>query len=108
MPLWRIFCHPSTFSTEQRAGLSKAVTKLYMDEPVGLPAFYVNVMFIPLKEDEIWIGGEPKKNFVRVVIEQIARQMESPDTEEGRTRRLWWMDKINDVCVPFADKETRI
>jgi hypothetical protein len=52
MPLWRIFSHPDTFSYEQKKGIADAVTKLYTSEPVNLPAFYVNVLFIPLKEDE--------------------------------------------------------
>lgn len=97
MPLWRIYAHPATFTKEQKAGLASAITKLYVDAPINLPAFYVNVLFIPLQEDEIWIGGETRKDFVRITIEQIARTMDSTDTEEGRGRRKWWMDKINAV-----------
>jgi len=52
MPLWRIYCNPATFTKEQKQGIANAITKLYTDPPVGLPAFYVNVLFIPLKEDE--------------------------------------------------------
>ena len=102
MPLWRIYAHPATFTKEQKAGLAAAITKLYADPPVSLPAFYVNVLFIPLQEDEIWIGGKTRKNFVRITIEQIARTMPSIDTEEGRAYRKGWMDIINDVrqsCV---------
>jgi phenylpyruvate tautomerase PptA (4-oxalocrotonate tautomerase family) len=98
MPLWRIYAHPTTFTKEQKAGLAAAITKLYVDPPVSLPAFYVNVLFVPLQEDEIWIGGETRKNFVRITIEQIARTMDNADTEEGRGRRKWWMDNINAVC----------
>ena len=97
MPLWRIYAHPSTFTNDQKAGLAAAITKLYTSPPNGLPAFYVNVLFIPLEEDEIWVGGEIRKNFVRITVEQIARTMASSDTEEGRARRKWWMDKINEV-----------
>jgi hypothetical protein len=93
MPLWRIFSHPDTFSYEQRKGIAAAVTKLYGI----LPAFYVNVIFIDVDETAVWIGGEPKSNFVRIVIEQIARTMPSPETEEGRRMRPMWMDRINDV-----------
>ncbi len=97
MPLWRIFAHPDTFSYEQRKGISAAITKLYTRPPVSLPAFYVNVIFIDAKEDQIWIGGEPKSNFVRIVIEQIARTMPSPDTIQGQKFRTGWMDRINEV-----------
>jgi phenylpyruvate tautomerase PptA (4-oxalocrotonate tautomerase family) len=95
MPLWRVFAHPTTFSVEQRASFAKAVTNLYVSR--GLPAFYVNVIFLDVTENQVWIGGEPKKNFVRIVIEQIARTMPNPDTEKGRTHRKGWMDEINNV-----------
>jgi len=132
MPLWRIFAHPSTFSFDQKKGIADAVTKLYTSEPINLPAFYVNVLFIPLKEDEcvpppllsssletvlreskqltdnanrVFIGGQPRKNFVRIVIEQIARQMPDPSTEEGRGARMGWMDMINEVLLSLYSKE---
>lgn len=97
MPLWRIYAHPSTFTKEQKAGLAAAITKLYTSPPANLPAFYVNVLFIPLQEDEIWVGGETRKNFVRIAIEQIARTMDPSTTPEGEARRKRWMDKINQV-----------
>jgi hypothetical protein len=99
MPLWRIFAHPDTFSYEQRKGISAAITKLYTSPPVSLPAFYVNVIFIDAKEDQMWIGGEQKSNFVRIVIEQIARAMPTPDTIEGQKSRTGWMDMINEVLT---------
>jgi lysophospholipase L1-like esterase len=93
MPLWHIFSHPDTFSLEQRAALARDITALY-----GLlPAFYVNVIFINLGENDIWIGGKPKVNFVRIVIEQIARTLPDAATENGKARRKGWMDRINEV-----------
>ena len=96
MPLWRIFAHPDTFSYEQRKGIAAAVTKLYRD----LPDFYVNVIFIDVKEEQVWIGGEPKSNFVRIVVEQIARQLPSPESQEGQRIRPLWMNMINAVHFP--------
>lgn len=93
MPLWRIYAHPDTFTYDQRKGIAQAVTKQYSI----LPAFYVNVIFVDVKEEGLWIGGETKKNFVRLTVEQIARQMPNPDTEAGRKQRTAWMDKINEV-----------
>jgi len=106
MPLWRVFAHPETFSREQRARFSKAITALYVSR--GLPAFYVNVIFLDVSEDHVWIGGEPKKNFVRIVVEQIARTMPSPGTDEGREFRKQWMDEINEVsrCQAWTWKST--
>jgi hypothetical protein len=93
MPLWRIFAHPDTFSVEQRKNLSTAVTKLYRD----LPDFYVVVIFVDVKEEQVWVGGESKGNFVRIVVEQIARQLPPSDTAEGQRIRPLWMNMINDV-----------
>jgi len=95
MPLWRIFHHPSTFTPDQRAALARDITKLYTD--AGLPAFYVNVFFVPLQAEELFIGGEPRTNFVRIVIEQIARQMPSADTDAGKAHREWWMENVSKV-----------
>jgi phenylpyruvate tautomerase PptA (4-oxalocrotonate tautomerase family) len=95
MPVWRIFMHPDTFTPIQRAALAKDVTELY--QKGGLPAFYVNVLFIPLEKDNYYIGGVSKKNFVRICIEQIARQMPDGNTEKGMLRRQAWMDRINEV-----------
>lgn len=97
MPLWRIFYHPSAFSAEQKKSLANDITKLYTSPPVELPAFYVNVLFIPLQEDEYYIGGETRRNFVRIVIEQIARTMPDPGTEQGKKFRAAWMDRITAV-----------
>lgn len=93
MPLWRVFCNPGTFSKDQKAALARDVTATYK----SLPAFYVNVIFIECGDDNIWIGGEAKRNFVRIVIEQIARQLPSEATDEGRAHRRRFMDRINEV-----------
>jgi hypothetical protein len=104
MPLWRIFSHPSTFTSPQRHALAGAITHLYTSN-VGFPAFYVNVLFIDLDDNSCFIGGEENKDFVRIVVEQIARPMATPETEEGRARRKRWMDMINEVgpLVPLLD-----
>lgn len=99
MPLWRIFAHPTTFTPSQREALAKKVTELYVSR--GLPAFYVNVIFLDVDETQVWVGGESRSNFVRVVVEQIARTMSAPDTDEGKKRRKWWMDQINEVRKHF-------
>lgn len=97
MPLWRIFSNPSTFSPATKSLLSKAITALYTD-PAGaaLPAFYVNVLFIPLADSDFYIGGESRSNFVRIVVEQIALRM--PNDINFKRH---WLDSINDALKPF-------
>lgn len=97
MPFWRIYSNANTFSDEQKAGLSEAITKLYSNRPDGLPAFYVVTVFTPLGDGDIFVGGKKHKDFVRITVEQIARAMPSPETEEGRIRRRGWMERINEV-----------
>src|SRR4051812_5972733 len=94
MPLWRIFASPSTFSPAQREGIAKTITTLYR----SLPAFYVDVIFIDIAENGMWVGGVESKNFVRIAVEQIARQMPDANTEEGQLMRTRWMDIITKVC----------
>ncbi|RYO42797.1 hypothetical protein AA0111_g705 [Alternaria arborescens] len=97
MPLWRIYSHPDTFTLDQKRGIAAAITKHYD----VLPAFYVDVIFVDCKEGNVWVGPESKTNFVRIVVEQIARAMPSPDTAEGRAWRTGWMDKINETLRPY-------
>src|ERR1700753_2950087 len=98
MPLWRIFSHPSPFSQSQRDSLAKAITKLYTD--FGLPPFYVVVLFVDTGDNGTYVGGQSTTNFVRITVEQIARTMQSLDTEKGKAQRKGWMDKINAVSSP--------
>jgi hypothetical protein len=95
MPLWRIYANPSTFAPEQRAGISEAITQQYVSR--GLPAFYVVVIFLDAGAGTTYVGGNEKRNFVRIVVEQIARTMPSDSDEEGKKYRRRWMDIINKV-----------
>jgi phenylpyruvate tautomerase PptA (4-oxalocrotonate tautomerase family) len=97
MPLWRIFHHPSAFTAEQKQALAADITKLYTSPPVSLPAFYVNVLFVALEEDQLFIGGAARRDFVRIAIEQIARTMPDADSATGAAHRAAWMDRINEV-----------
>jgi phenylpyruvate tautomerase PptA (4-oxalocrotonate tautomerase family) len=95
MPLWRIYCHPDTFSVEERGGLAQSITGLYTN--LGLPAFYVNVLFIAVPEVDFFVGGQQTKNLVRFSVEHVARAMPSGDSEEGQQRIAKWMERICDV-----------
>ena len=91
MPLWTIYHPPSTFTTpSSKSAFAAAITAIYTSIP--LPAFYVNVLFIPVDASSYYIGGvarpsprdasknlgpgpDSEKPFVRITIENIARKM---------------------------------
>jgi phenylpyruvate tautomerase PptA (4-oxalocrotonate tautomerase family) len=73
MPLHRIFHTPGTFSEKDKQELSQKITDLYMSV-VGLPAFYVVVTFIPLEEQDFYVGGKPNVGgkFVRILVDHVS------------------------------------
>jgi len=79
MPLHRIFHPPSAFSSADKQALSERITTLYTD--VGLPAFYVVVLFTPIEKDSFYVGGKSTDKFVRIVVQHLARQI---PTAEGK------------------------
>ncbi|KAJ6008803.1 hypothetical protein N7522_003819 [Penicillium canescens] len=105
MPDWRIY-HPSgTFTDpDQREKLSQAITSIYTR--VGLPAFYVVVLFIEMPSATMYRAGIPcstkgKKPFVRLTFSHIARHFPPGDSPQ-RTR---FMNNVHDTLKPFiADK----
>ena len=91
MPLWRIFSDPSTFNTAQKAALAKSITTLYTD--ASLPAFYVDVIFIPIENNSFYVGSKPQSNMVRIGIEHIA--IHQPKSERSKM-----LDRIDEVSCP--------
>lgn len=96
MPLWRIYHEESVFTDAQKSSLANTITKLYTD--IHMPAFYVNVLFIPLPASSVYVGGKPQpqpnKKFVRFTIEQIARSFKNDEV------KLIWMEKIDKALAP--------
>ncbi|KAF2692212.1 hypothetical protein K458DRAFT_285736 [Lentithecium fluviatile CBS 122367] len=102
MPLWKIYHPPSTFTTpSSRQSLARAITAIYTAVP--LPAFYVNVLFIPVEADSYYIGGvarpsphfpdsEPgpdsARPFIRVTIENIARKIPNVEVRDRFLNRV--------------------
>ncbi|KAF2663001.1 hypothetical protein K491DRAFT_672819 [Lophiostoma macrostomum CBS 122681] len=80
MPLWNIYHTESAFQDEDsRKALSKAITDMYVNN-VGLPPFYVVVVFEPFPKGKLYVGGDhPKKPFVRITIAHIAKVTEEKD-----------------------------
>ncbi|KAF2256211.1 hypothetical protein BU26DRAFT_472266 [Trematosphaeria pertusa] len=90
MPLWLIYHPTNTFTTPtEKSALATSITTVYT--AVNLPAFYVNVLFIPLSPHSIYIGGTPRpsapsttnsepgpdssKPFIRITVQNIARKI---------------------------------
>ena len=59
--------------------------------------------FIDVDESAVFIGGEPKKTFVRIVIEQIARVL-------PEDKHTWWMDRVSQVssALSFNSKHASV
>lgn len=95
MPYWEIFAPESAFTPQDREQLSEAITSIYVDY-VNLPKFYVVVLFKDMPANTMYVGGKATNNFVRVVVDHIARQM---DTAE---MRALCMTVIEQKLAPFV------
>jgi phenylpyruvate tautomerase PptA (4-oxalocrotonate tautomerase family) len=93
MPLWKIFHGPDVFTAEQKEALANEVTRLYVS--IGLPAFYVNVLFFAVPEESFYVGGKKVAKSVRISIEQIARKV---PLDEDFIRQ--WLQKIDEALAP--------
>jgi phenylpyruvate tautomerase PptA (4-oxalocrotonate tautomerase family) len=78
MPYWEIFTPENAYTEEDKQQLSADLTKVYVDF-VDLPEFYVVIRFQEMPENTMYVGGQPKNNFVRIVVDHIARQMDDPE-----------------------------
>ncbi|KAJ7674009.1 putative oxalocrotonate tautomerase [Mycena polygramma] len=94
MPLHRFFVPKGLYTATDKTALSQAITEIYTR--LGLPAFYVTVLFIELEPDNIFVGGKTKDTMVRVGIEHIA--LNFPD--EANKRRF--MDRYEKAIAPFT------
>jgi phenylpyruvate tautomerase PptA (4-oxalocrotonate tautomerase family) len=77
MPLWTIHHTPGVFTESEKQQLASRITDYY--EKAGLPRFYVVAVFNEVTPLNMYVGGEPARVAVRIVIEHIARR--SADTE---------------------------
>ncbi|KAF2872329.1 putative oxalocrotonate tautomerase, partial [Massariosphaeria phaeospora] len=116
MPLWTIYHPPSTFASPRtRKSLAQSITAIYT--AAHLPAFYVNVLFIPVAASSIYIGGvarpsqerssnssanigpDPTVPFIRITIQNIARKI--PDV----SRRDRFLARVDGALKPFIADE---
>ncbi|CAM6083099.1 unnamed protein product [Calypogeia fissa] len=93
MPLHRIFHPPGIFSGEDKKAIAERLTAIYTG--FGIPAFYVDVLFIAVDEDSFYIGGKPTSKFVRIVSQHIARHVVTAKDKANRVQ------KLEDAFAPY-------
>lgn len=75
MPLHIFYVPPGLYSEEDKAKLAAAITDIYVHKlPNPIAAFLVVVLFIDVKEGSYFVGGKKTQQFVRVVVNHLARQ----------------------------------
>jgi phenylpyruvate tautomerase PptA (4-oxalocrotonate tautomerase family) len=94
MPLWQIYHPKDAYTAEDKEALAGRITGLFTQIPI--PGFYVVVMFHELESDAIYVGGKPRKDFVRFKIDQMANTLPS------QIYREWWMRRVEDAIAPFV------
>jgi phenylpyruvate tautomerase PptA (4-oxalocrotonate tautomerase family) len=95
MPYWEIFTPENALTDSDKEQLSAAITSIYTDYTVQLPRFYVVVRFQEVPANAMYVGGQRKDNFVRIVVDHIARQMDDPEM------RALCMAVIEEKLAPF-------
>lgn len=91
MPLWTFGHSAGAFTSEEKKDLAQAITNIYAEG--GVPAFYVNVQFIPLAEDDLWYGGHPHPKFTMINIYHVAQNV-ADFTDEAQKSFLAKVDKV--------------
>lgn len=103
MPFWKIYHSSNTLTQEDKSTLSASITQFYIS--VGLPAFYVNVFFLPLTSDNFFVGGTPQSQKLSIEIVHVARQWDSTRTA-GATN---FKNKVDEILRPYTiDKGVQV
>jgi phenylpyruvate tautomerase PptA (4-oxalocrotonate tautomerase family) len=102
MPLWNIWHSPNTLNDKEKELIASQITAMYTS--AGLPAFYVNVFFHPLPPSDLYIGGKPRSNFLRAMVQHIALRFEDrKDPVELQKRFLSATDRIlAPICKKYG------
>ena len=86
MPLWRVYHPDNYFTAAEKTTLARSITSVYTHL---LPAFYVEVFFVPMSSSSMYQGGEVRNNLVRLVGEHIARNFGGDkDRMQGMMKRI--------------------
>ncbi|KAL9935709.1 hypothetical protein V8E36_005286 [Tilletia maclaganii] len=106
MPLHRIYHTKAVFQDPaERQALAKAITDIYSgpNSRAQLPKFYVVVVFVPLEEGNLFVGGdvEEAREFVRFSVEHIAVQLPPKDKLSEGVFDVF-MDRYHQAIKPFT------
>jgi phenylpyruvate tautomerase PptA (4-oxalocrotonate tautomerase family) len=96
MPMWMIHHTAGIFAEEEKQQLASRITDHY--ERIGLPRFYVVVIFNETQPEDFYVGGERIPVGVRIVIDHIARRGSDKKSRERITR---W---LHGIVQPHLDK----
>ncbi|KAF7924939.1 uncharacterized protein EAE98_007027 [Botrytis deweyae] len=96
MPFWNIYYTKNAFDDENsKKSLSQDITKLYTE--VGLPAFYVVVVFTEVSDVNMYVGGDqPTTPFIRIAVDHIAVHMEEAQHYE-------WTSRVDEALKPHIE-----
>jgi phenylpyruvate tautomerase PptA (4-oxalocrotonate tautomerase family) len=97
MSLHRIYHPPNVFSAEDKQGLAERITALYTS--IGLPAFYVDVIFVSTEKDSFFVGGQAKDKYIRIIIQHFAIQLQNDETKKTI------IEKYEKVILPFIKEK---
>lgn len=86
MPLWNIHHTPDVFTAAEKEALAAAITDQY--SAIGLPRFYVVVLFHEVAPQDFFIGGTSAPVAVRIAIDHIARHAAD---STSRTQIAHWV-----------------
>jgi phenylpyruvate tautomerase PptA (4-oxalocrotonate tautomerase family) len=101
MPLLRFYLAPNLLSPAEKHELAKKITDFYRSRS-PMPAFYIDVIYIEVPPDSIYIGGEESGDFIRLCIEHI--YMNFPN----EVRQLSYLDGLDKILTPtFQSKGLR-
>lgn len=97
MPLWKVFHGSQTLTSQaDKEAIAMAATAFYVT--AGLPAFYVQVIFIPISDDNFFTGGQSKSKSVSIEISHIARHLDP--TQKARNTRF--KDAVDTIMRPYT------
>jgi phenylpyruvate tautomerase PptA (4-oxalocrotonate tautomerase family) len=77
MSLHRIYHSSGTFSNADKQGLAVNITAFY--KALGLPEFYVDVIFVHTEENSFFVGGQAKNKYIRIVVQHLAAQLQNDE-----------------------------
>src|SRR5262249_28864975 len=92
MPLWKVYHPVGAYSAEDKRALAKRITAVNS----SLPRIYVNIIFQEVPEDSFYVGGESARQFVRIHMDHIARQLTS------ETAKANFIAKAENAIAPFV------